>query len=282
MVWLATWILSIYAGLTIACMASYKISGMDDFDAMVHALTTVSTGGFSTSDMSIGKYVDNIPVQLTAIIFMITGALPFLAYIQLVRGNPKPMMAEPQVRALFAILILLIFAVTIFLINQHDMPLMRAFIEAGVNITSIMTGTGYANADYDAWGSEATLLFLAIIFMGGCAGSTCCGVKLFRYQIMLAHLIPQVRRLIHPSGVFEARYAGRRIADSTTTSVFVFMVMFFATFAYRQACWHGGSQPMSAISGAATTLRQCRPRGLPTNRTTRKLFNIPQSGPMGS
>ncbi|HCY48357.1 MAG TPA: potassium transporter TrkH, partial [Alphaproteobacteria bacterium] len=95
---LATWILSIYGGLTIACMASYKISGMDNFDAMVHALTTVSTGGFSTSDLSIGKYVDNIPVQITAIIFMITGALPFLAYIQLIRGNPRPLLVEPQVR----------------------------------------------------------------------------------------------------------------------------------------------------------------------------------------
>tara|TARA_E500000178_G_scaffold152507_2_gene152227 strand:- start:39 stop:1484 length:1446 start_codon:yes stop_codon:yes gene_type:complete len=275
---LATWILSIYGGLTIACMASYKISGMDNFDAMVHALTTVSTGGFSTSDLSIGKYVDNIPVQITAIIFMITGALPFLAYIQLIRGNPRPLLVEPQVRALFAILILLVSAVTIFLINQHDMPAHRAFIEAGVNITSIMTGTGYANADYDAWGSEATLLFLAIIFMGGCAGSTCCGVKLFRYQIMFAHLSTQVRRLIHPSGVFEARYAGRRIADSTTSSVFVFLVVFFATFALSASMLAMvGLSPMSAISGAATTLANVGPGVGPEIGPAGNFANIPEA-----
>jgi len=147
-----------------------------------------------------------------------------------------------------------------------------------VNITSIMTGTGYANADYDAWGSEATLLFLAIIFMGGCAGSTCCGVKLFRYQIMLAHLSTQVRRLIHPSGVFEARYAGRRIADSTTTSVFVFMVVFFATFALSASLLAMvGLSPMSAISGAATTLANVGPGVGPEIGPAGNFSNIPEA-----
>lgn len=276
---LSAWIISIYLGLTISCMVCYALAGMGGFDALVHALTTVSTGGFSSSDYSMGRYVDNINIQLLCMVFMLSGALPFLAYIQLLRGNARAIFEDPQVRALLVILTLLIVTMTVVLSHQSDNTLIKSFILAGVNIISIMTGTGYSNDDFDQWGSGATLLFLAMIFVGGCAGSTCCGVKIFRYQIVFAHLQVQVQRLIYPSGVFEARYAGKKIEDRTTRSVFAFMLVFFSTYAISATALSlVGLDPITAISGAATTLANVGPGVGPVIGPSGNFSTIPDLG----
>lgn len=260
-------------------MVCYALAGMGGFDALVHALTTVSTGGFSSSDYSMGRYVDNINIQLLCMVFMLSGALPFLAYIQLLRGNARAIFEDPQVRALLVILTLLIVTMTVVLSHQSDNTLIKSFILAGVNIISIMTGTGYSNDDFDQWGSGATLLFLAMIFVGGCAGSTCCGVKIFRYQIVFAHLQVQVQRLIYPSGVFEARYAGKKIEDRTTRSVFAFMLVFFSTYAISATALSlVGLDPITAISGAATTLANVGPGVGPVIGPSGNFSTIPDLG----
>lgn len=255
---IATQISVIYVALTLACLLCYVVLGMDPFEAVVHAFTTISTGGFSTRDASFGAFSG--PMEYVASFFMILAALPFVRYVQMVNGHQKALLTDPQVRG-FLITIAVLVAVTQFVLTSifpHHWE--QAFREALFNITSIISGTGYASVDYMNWGDFLISIFFFIGLIGGCAGSTACSVKIFRYQILLASIKAQLRKTQSPNGVFTPRYAGRKIDDELMNSVMSFFMFFIVTLGVLSVLLAmTGLDFITSVSGAATAVANIGP-----------------------
>lgn len=248
----------IYVLLTAACALSYGLAGLDLFDAVVHALTTVSTGGFSNYDASFGA-MKGAP-EYVSVAFMLAAAIPFVRLVQLGAGSAGPLVSDAQIRAMVRVLLAVVVAMLILRVSAGAQTLEPAFREVLFNVTSIMTGTGYASTDYQLWGAVAVSTFFAIGLIGGCAGSTTCSIKIFRYQILISAVRTQTRRLYSPNGVFSARYDGRAIDQEVFSSVMAFFVMFFASllfFAVAMALT--GEDMVTSISGAAAALANIGP-----------------------
>jgi len=252
----------IYAGLTLACLAAYSAAGMQLFDATVHAMTTVATGGFANYDLSIGHF--GAEVEYVSVAFMLLASLPFVRYVQLTRGEAAPLWRDAQVRAFFAVVI--VFAVTITAARLALAPaeglegFEARFRKALFNSVSVLTGTGYASADYNAWGPFAIGAFFLAGLVGGCAGSTCCSIKIFRYQIVFAAVAVQIRRIHSPHGVFTPRWSGRPVPEEVISSVMAFFYLFLLTLSVvAVALSLMGYDPLTAISGAATALANVGP-----------------------
>lgn len=254
---------SIYVFSTFLCFLLLWAFGMSPFDAANHAMTTVSTGGFSTRDASLGAFIANSgrPIDLVVTLFMIIGSLPFgIFLVALTRGEFRRLFEDSQVQ-FFLQLVALFTAIMLFYIYaRFDVDFFTAFRLAIFNVVSVMTGTGFATADYGAWGGFAVGLFFAIQFIGGCAGSTSCGLKVFRFQVALASMRLYARRLAHPNGVFIARYNGRPISDEVFTSVLSFFFVYFASFATLAVLLSAHSlDPLTALSSAATAIANVGP-----------------------
>ena len=256
---IASWIFLFYSLFTLACAFCYWFFGMPGFAAVCHAMTTLATGGFSTSDGSVGIF-GNPAIDMTAIAFMIIGSLPFLLYIQAIRGEPQSFLRDPQIRVFFGLLAGLIGAMTIYQMSAVDRDALFALRLAAFNVTSIMTGTGYATADYGDWGGFAVAMFFCITFIGGCAGSTSCGIKIFRFQILFTNLRVQFARIIYPHGVFEPRYGGRAVTDQVSASVLSFFFVFLLSFIVLAIILSLlGLDTLTAFSSAATAIANVGP-----------------------
>ena len=215
----------IYLGLTVTCAVTYVALGMETFEAIVHSMTTVSTGGFSTSDASFGAFQG--PMEYAASVFMIFASLPFVRYVQMIAGSARPLFVDTQVRAYLTTILILTFFFAVYRLVVNGDHLEHGFREAIFNVTSIISGTGYASVDYQEWGAIAVVVFFFIGLIGGCAGSTACSIKIFRYQLLMASISTQLRRLYAPHGIFEPRYEGRKVSEEVLSSVMAFFVMFF-------------------------------------------------------
>ena len=255
---IAARISAIYVGLTIACHVAYVMVGMDNFEAANHALTTLSTGGFSTSDASFGAF-QGVP-EYVASVFMVLASLPFVRYVQVASGSAKPLFRDTQVRAFLWIIAVLVAVITAYRIIANDDHAEHAFREAVFNVTSIITGTGYASVDYQLWGAFPVVLFFFIGLIGGCAGSTCCSVKIFRYQLMVAAVRAQIRRIHSPNGIFTPRYDGRPVTAEVLNSVTSFFGVFIVTLGLIAiALGLTGLDFVTALSGAATAIANIGP-----------------------
>lgn len=249
---------TIYIGITVACALCYSAAGMNGFDAMVHAMTTVSTGGFANYDASFGAFQG--PHEYIATVFMLAAALPFVLYVQLLNGDGEPMLRNSQVRAFFGVVAVLVAVVMASLIIVDDFSVERALREALFNIASILTGTGYASVDYMAWGGFIITIFFFCGLIGGCAGSTSCSVKIFRYQILFAAVKAQLRRIHSPHGIFRPRYDGRTVTEDVLSSVMAFFVLFIVTLGvFAVALAMTGLDMITSISGAATAVANIGP-----------------------
>lgn len=248
----------IYLGLTVACAVSYALAGMTLFDSAVHAMTTIATGGFANTDASFAAY--GPAVEYAATVFMLAAALPFVRYVQILAGTARPLFIDPQVRAFVVIALVVVLALVLYRVvdaGHVDETLVRKAMFNGV---SILTGTGYASADYGAWGSFPVTLFFLIGLIGGCAGSTSCSIKVFRFQVLLASITIQIRRLHMPNGVFSPRFGGRAIDDDVVSSVMSFLFFFVAVFGLCAVTLSMlGLPPITAISGAATAIANVGP-----------------------
>ncbi len=181
----------IYSSLTFLCALSYKILGMNYFDSLTHSMTTIATGGFSNYNESIG-FFDSFSIEISAMIFIILGSLPFIAYIKFLSGNKKIFFSDIQIITFMKIILFSIIILSIYLtINDTTQFDLRSIF---FNVISILTGTGYVNAKFDGWGSFPLILFLGLMFIGGCAGSTTCGIKIFRIQIIFAFVTNQLKK----------------------------------------------------------------------------------------
>jgi len=248
----------IYLVLTLVCALVYTVLGMGLFDAVVHAMTTMSTGGFSNYDASFGTFSG--PAEYAAAIFMVVAALPFVRYVQMINGKTLPLFQDSQVRAFMATILVLVGITAGVLVTIFPHHPEQAVREALFNIISIMSGTGYASVDYMAWGPFLIMIFFFIGLIGGCAGSTACSVKIFRYQLLFASIRVQVQRIRSPNGVFVPRYEGRPVTPDVLSSVISFFMFFVITLGIvAWALALTGLDFITAISGAATAVANIGP-----------------------
>ncbi len=255
---IASQISIIYVGLTVACMVCYLVLGMTAFDATVHALTTISTGGFANYDASFGVFAG--PLEYVAAVFMVLAALPFVRYVQLVNGSAKPLWRDTQVRWFVGIIMGLAMLTALILTTVFPSHPEQAFREALFNITSIMTGTGYSSVDYMGWGGFLVSMFFFIGLIGGCAGSTSCSVKIFRYQILFSSIRAQIRKTQMPHGIFIPRFEGAAITDDVMDSVISFFGFFLLTLGLVSvALSMTGLDFITSVSGAATAIANIGP-----------------------
>ncbi|MGB3406230.1 MAG: TrkH family potassium uptake protein, partial [Jannaschia sp.] len=255
---IASRISTVYIAFTVACALSYAAAGMGAFDAVVHAMTTVSTGGFANYDASFGVFQG--AHEYIATVFMLGAALPFVLYVQLLNGYATPILRDSQVRTFLAVVVTLVAATAVTLVLVDDFGFERAVREALFNIASILTGTGFASVDYMEWGAFIITLFFFCGLIGGCAGSTSCSVKIFRYQILFAATRAQIQRIHSPHGIFPTRYAGRTVTDDVMSSVMAFFVLFVVTLGvFAVALAMTGLDFLTAISGAATAVGNIGP-----------------------
>ena len=249
---------SIYISLTLFCAVGYLLSGMNPFDATVHAMTTVATGGFANYDASFAAFTG--PAEYVATVFMLLAALPFVRYVQMVAGYRFVLLRDSQVIAFVAVIALLVVVTTLVLLSVFPHHPEQAVREALFNITSIMTGTGYASVDYMKWGAFLIAMFFFIGLIGGCAGSTACSVKIFRYQLLFASIRVQLRRIRAPHGVFVPRYQGRPVGADVMSSVMSFFVFFIVTLGVLSvALSFTGLDFITSVSGAATAIANIGP-----------------------
>ena len=247
----------IYSILTLFCAAFYKLFGMNYFDSLTHAMTTIATGGFSNYNESIG-YFDSASIEIVSMIFIILGSLPFIAYIKFLSGDRQIFKTDEQIKTFFKIIIFSIIILSLYLSFNHiDKFNLRSIL---FNIISIITGTGYVNDQFDNWGSFTIVLFLSLMFIGGCAGSTTCGVKIFRFQILYLFIINQLKKIIYPKGVFVIKYAQSSINEKFIASIISFIFFYFVIFFCLAALLSlTGLDFITAISGAATSISNVGP-----------------------
>ncbi len=256
---ISTTIAAIYFLLTTVCFVAYWAAGMPPFDAAAHSMTTIATGGFSTSDSSLGHF-RSPAVHWIAVCFMILGSLPFLLYFEAVRGRTSALWRDTQVRWFCGITVLGVAAMFCWRWRDARGPFRDTLRDCAFNVTSIVTGTGYSTADYTTWGTFAVSAFFLFMFVGGCAGSTSCSIKVFRFQILFAVLRAQLLRLRQPHGVFVPTYNRKPLDPSVTEAVMVFFFLFVSAFgALALALAAVGLDFTTSVSGAATAIANVGP-----------------------
>ena len=249
----------IYALLTVACAGSLWIAGMTGFESIAHSMTTIATGGFSTSDKSIGHFNSSL-IDWIVVVFMILGSLPFVLYLEAVRGQAKSLWKDSQVRLFLAIIAFCAIGITLWQILANDMTPYESVRRSTFNVISIITGTGFSTADYYLWGSFAVTCFFLFMFIGGCAGSTSCGIKIFRFQVLTEAVRGQINRIWQPRGVFIPHYNRRPLPDSVIEAVMNFVFVFALIFALLALGLSAlGLDFITSVSGAATSLANVGP-----------------------
>ncbi len=261
---LAAAITGLYLFFTALCYLFYWGFGLSSFDALNHAMTTIATGGFSTKDASFGYFLSdpNVkgPVDLVAAVFMLVGSLPFGLYLLTSRGQWGAIGRDAQARFFLTMVLAFVSLITWRVMSFYDGDVFESFRRAAFNVISIMTGTGYATTDYGLWGSFAFGFFFCIMFIGGCAGSTSCGMKVFRLQIVISALRLFGKRLAFPHGVFVASYNGRPLTPDIFISVLTFFFVYFATFATASvALTLFDLDPITALSAAGAAIANVGP-----------------------
>lgn len=249
----------IYIALTAIWAVMYLLAGMSGFDAVNHAMTTIATGGYSTRDASIGAF--NSPaIEWIAVAGMIVGAIPFLLYFQALRGEVSMLLTDSQVVAFLGTVLFFAAAMTAWVWLELDFDFATAIRKSAFSVISIMTGTGYSAIDYTPWGDFPTVILFCVMFVGGCAGSTSCGVKIFRFQILYIVARTQLQRLLHPHRVLIPTYNRRPLEEGVGGSVMAFFFLYaFAVIIIALLLSATGLDFITALSGAATAVSNVGP-----------------------
>ena len=253
-------IISTYIILTLLCGFFYWIFGMTVFDSVCHAMTTIATGGFSTHNDSIG-FFKNSNIEIIASLFIILGSIPFISYLKFSQGNKKIFFQDVQIKGLIYLLafsILVMFLYLLFI--NYESNLFEKIRISSFNVISILSGTGYVTDDFGLWGKFSLIFFLFLMFIGGCAGSTACGIKIFRLQMLLIFLKNQVKKLIYPNSVIITKYNNHQISDDFIRSVIIFIFSFLFIFLIIAMLLSiSGLDFVTSISGAASSISNVGP-----------------------
>jgi len=219
------YILLIYSGLTAVCALLLDHAGMSLFEAACHAMAAISTGGFSTSDDSVGHF-DSAMIESILMYFMILGSLPFTLYLRMARGDLMILFRDNQVRAFLSGLAVLALTYVLYLLAASPLSLSGALRQGTFKAVTLMTTSGFTLHDGGIWGPFAAGIGFLAAFIGGCSGSAAGGIRVFRFQILLSVLKLQVRRLIVPDGVFQAYHNKKPLDAATQNAVLAFLFAF--------------------------------------------------------
>ena len=247
------YLIAIYVAITLTAFIAFRLAGMGNFDALNHAMSTVATGGYSTSDASLGHF--SPATHWVAIVFMIIGSLPFTLYIATARGNYRALLGDQQVRGF-----LLLLAVTSLLFSlwywfNHDSSLLDALRIVTFSVVSVVTTTGFAVDDYTQWGGFAVMVFFYLTFIGGCSGSTSGGLKMFRFQVAYALLRANLQQLVHPRAVIRQQYNRHNLDEEIVRSILTFSFFFTMTIGVLALCLALlGLDPLTALTAAASAV----------------------------
>ena len=256
----ATIIISTYIVLTLMCGFFYWIFGMTIFDSVSHAMTTIATGGFSTHNDSIGFFKSS-NIEIVASIFIILGSIPFISYLKFTQGNRKNFFKDVQIKGLIYLLVISVIIMFFYLlIINYESSLFDKVRISSFNVISILSGTGYVTDDFGLWGKFSLIFFLLLMFIGGCAGSTACGIKIFRLQMLLIFLKNQIKKLISPNSVIITKYNNQKISDDFINSVIIFIFTFLFIFLIIAMLLSiSGLDFITSISGAASSISNVGP-----------------------
>ena len=256
----ASIIISTYIVLTFLCGLFYWIFGMTVFDSVSHAMTTIATGGFSTHNDSIG-FFENSNIEIIASIFIILGSIPFISYLKFVKGNKQIFFKDVQIKGLVILLFFSILVMFLYLLFiNYESSLYEKIRISSFNVISILSGTGYVTDDFGLWGKFSLIFFLLLMFIGGCAGSTACGIKIFRLQMLLIFLRNQIKKLMSPNSVIITKYNNQKISDNFINSVIIFIFTFLFIFLIIAMLLSiSGLDFITSISGAASSISNVGP-----------------------
>lgn len=219
----------IYLGITVLCALSYWVAGMTLFDAVCHSFSTVAIGGFSTHDQSIG-YFGNPAIESVAIVFMVIAGINFaLHFVAWHKRDVRLYFHDREVRLYLVILTGLALLVSLILVSYSGTtgtPWRDGIFQA----VSVATTTGFTTSNFSTWPSAAPVLLLFAAFTGGCAGSTSGGFKVVRVLLIYLQGVREIRRLIHPNGVFTIKLGEHRVPDRVVEAVWGFFSVYVVTF----------------------------------------------------
>ena len=249
----------IYFSLTLLCAFFYKICGMNFFDSLTHSMTTIATGGFSNYNQSIG-FFESAKIEYVSIVFIILGSIPFISYIKFLSGNKKIVFKDEQIKLFFKLIFFSILILFIYLaiVNKSIFEIqLRAII---FNVVSILTGTGYVTKEFDQWGNFPLIFFLLLMFIGGCAGSTTCGIKVFRVHMLYFFLKNQLLKIIYPRAIINLKYNNDVVQDKLIASIISFIYLYIIIFFMISALLTlTGLNFITAVSGAASSISNVGP-----------------------
>ena len=233
---------------------------MTVFDSICHAMTTIATGGFSTHNDSIG-FFKNSNVEIVASLFIILGSIPFISYLKFSQGNKKIFFQDVQIKGLIyllAISILVMFLYLLFI--NYEGNLFEKIRISSFNVISILSGTGYVTDDFGLWGKFSLIFFLFLMFIGGCAGSTTCGIKIFRVHILYYFVKNQLLKVIYPRAIINLRYNNSNVDDKLIASIVSFVYLYILIFfVLASLLTLTGLDFTTSISGAASSLSNVGP-----------------------
>ncbi|MDX1496875.1 MAG: TrkH family potassium uptake protein [Salinisphaeraceae bacterium] len=255
----ALWL--IYFGLTVACGLSYWLAGMELFDAIGHAFSTVAIGGFSTHDASMGHY-ESVAIHLIAIVFMFLAGVNFALHYSAWRAaTPRAYFRDPEFRAFFTLVCVIVVISTAFLFfsNTYD-DIGTALIRALFQVVSIGTTTGFTTADYAHWPSFLPMMLLLGSFVGGCAGSTAGGIKVIRFLLLAKQGVREINRLIHPSAEIPVKLGNKVVSSHVVQAVWGFFAAYMSIYAFMYLIMLStGLDEVTAFSAVAACLNNLGP-----------------------
>ena len=253
---LALW--RLYAALTGAQILALLLAGMSLFDAVCHAMTTLSAGGFSPNPRSIVPYSPTVQWIICA--FMILSGINFALQVRVVtarRGHA--LLVDEELRA-FVGVIVVASAMLVFFLMANGAPPAAATRHAVFQTTSILTTTGFASQDFQMWSDQAKVVLLALMFIGGSAGSAAGGPKIVRHVLMARYTLRELRRTLHPRAVLPVKLGGRVVPDGTMREVVVFMLFYILTFAIGATIVIAlGTDLVTGITASAATIGNVGP-----------------------
>jgi trk system potassium uptake protein TrkH len=249
----------VYVVITLACAVAYMLAGMSVFDAINHAMTTVSTGGYSTHDQSIA-YFRSSAIEMIAVAFMIIAAIPFMLFLPALQRRRVRVLSDGQVRSMLIAYAAVVMLLTAWRLQVTDTAVLTALRDSVFSVVSIGTTTGYVSADYGRWGGFAIVVFFFLTFVGGCSGSTSGGIKIFRFRIAFSMFRETVQRLLHPNAVSSHAIDGHHIPDEIVASVMAFSLAFACTVSIVAVILAAlGNDFVTSFSAAATATANVGP-----------------------
>jgi trk system potassium uptake protein len=256
---MVTMIINVYIILTFLCTLAFMLTGMDSFHAVNHAMTTISTGGYSTSDSSFAQFAD-LGSHWVAITFMIFGAMPFAIYVHVLIKRNVLAFRDQQIRGFLLTILVISIIITLHLMSETGIDFIHALTYATFNLVSVITTTGYASGDYSQWGNLAVAAFFFAMFIGGCSGSTSGGIKIFRFQLLFMMMQESIVRAVHPRAMIRRYYNGRAVDDSIVLSAVTFVfIMLLSLVVITLMLAFSGLDLVTSLTGASTALMNVGP-----------------------